>query len=236
MQLKELKREIEALPNLDKELQGFQENWVKPFLSQSGKNKITDKNSPLHALNDLKQGEQEEVHSMILDAHSQFDELKYGQFTNVKMQSLAKAMIDLKLLEFQYKNSGDAGKDSKEEMVKSLTASSKYKYLTSKVLHDEFGSLQKTIHEIKAFDSQLQRLEETYNEVNQYLYQKLPLEHSVGLMDMGHKDNLKNLKMASRRRKALIKKLGKNFIALQNQLRGRGQSPGAEKKLDLVHD
>ena len=45
MQLKELKQEIEDLPNLDDNLKSFQENWLSPFLTNNGNFNIDEKGS-----------------------------------------------------------------------------------------------------------------------------------------------------------------------------------------------
>ena len=45
MQLKELKREIEDLPNLDDNLKSFRENWLSPFLTNNGNFNIDEKSS-----------------------------------------------------------------------------------------------------------------------------------------------------------------------------------------------
>jgi len=228
MELKALKQEVHELPNIDDELKSLQSNWLSPFLSKTNRSKLKDEKCPRHAINSLTKEEQIELNALLDKFYGVFNQLKYGQFTNHKLQSLAKAMTDLKLLQFQSKN-------YEMPLHKDNAISSKFHFINSQVLGNDFNSLQNTIKEIKEFDSQLLRAEEVYNEVNQYLYQKLPLEHSINLMDMGHADNLRSLKMANKRRKMLIKKLGKNFIALQAPLRGRKKT-FTEKDLDLVHD
>ena len=228
MELKALKQEIHDLPNIDDHLKDLQNNWLSPFLSKTNRSKLKDKRSPRHAINSLTKEEQVELNGLLNKFYAVFNQLKYGQFTNHKLEALAKAMVDLKLLQFQSEN-------YEMPLHKDNAVSSKFHYISSQVLGDDFNSIHNTIKEVKEFDSQLLNAEEIYTEVNQYLYQKLPLEHSINLMDMGHSDSLRHLKIANLRRKMLIKKLGKNFVALQAPLRGRKKT-FTVKDLDLIHD
>ena len=227
MQLKELKREIEDLPNLDDNLKSFQDNWLSPFLTNNGNLKINEKNSHHKVLKKLSLEEQQELNLKLKTFYKMFDSLKYGQFTNNKMHVIGKALIELKLMNFQAQSYPDGLQNSSH-------VGSKYNYITNKVLSDDFNGLRPVISEIKEFDFNLQRLEEIYQEINQYLYEKLPLEHSVLIMDKPHDKHFKSLKDVSKRRKRLIKNLGINFISLQNEMRKRPNSY-TEKSLNLTH-
>ena len=227
MQLKELKREIEDLPNLDDNLKSFQENWLSPFLTNNGNFNIDEKGSHHKVLKKLSSEEQQELNLKLKTFYKMFDSLKYGQFTNNKMHAIGKALIELKLMSFQ-------AQSYPTSLQNSSHIGSKYNYVTSKIISDEFSGIRPVINEIKEFDFNLQRLEEIYQEINQYLYDKLPLEHSILIMDKPHGKHFKGLKDVSNRRKRLIKQLGINFISLQNEMRKRPSSY-TEKNLNLTH-
>lgn len=230
MQLKELKKEIENLPDIDEHLKSFSESWLEPFLSNTGNYKFNQRKKHLKSLKKLTNEEQLEINEKIKTFYKIFESLKFGQITSNKMHTIGRSLIELKLMSFQLQNSTENG-----NFLMNSGTGKKYNYVTNKIIDDDFNGIKPIINEIKEFDFNLLRLEDIYKEVNQYLYNKLPLEHSVILMNKPHGNHFKKLKDVSKRRKRLIKDLGINFIALQQEMRKRPKSY-TEKSLNLSHD
>ena len=85
MSLREVKKEVESLANVDDSLRKFQENWIGV-------------DSPL--LNDLAKNDKTELQRKLKDFEKHFKTLSDGQQINEKLRHYAKYLIELKLTTF----------------------------------------------------------------------------------------------------------------------------------------
>tara|TARA_Y100000310_G_C20601782_1_gene773421 strand:+ start:710 stop:1276 length:567 start_codon:yes stop_codon:yes gene_type:complete len=85
MSLREVKKEVECLPNIKHSLEKLEENWIK---------------ASLPFLEDLNEIEKEELQQKIAALDKNFEKIKTGQEINEKLRHYAKYLIELKLTTF----------------------------------------------------------------------------------------------------------------------------------------
>lgn len=178
MELKELKREIDGLADVNKSLSRFRKAWVKGVDKKARK----------------------EVKTHLSSYRQILEQLKYAQFTHEKLSSLAQYLIELKLASLN----GDNYKP---------------RVLVKKFVKDDFLNLRLMVDETNQFEFNLNSLKQIYEQVNQILGQKLPLEQRVALMSGPHREALNNLLLTSKKQKKLLKILGREFILLTRELK-----------------
>lgn len=211
MNLKEIKREIDSLSSVDEDISKFQKSWLKPFLSNSGKTLNVKHNLPFLVLNNLDKGNQTELNLMLKEFQEKVPLLKSLSYTNNKIRNITHILTEIKLLEFQAESYG-------EDLANSKELKTKLKFFNNKLLNDDFNSLNTTINEVKAFDQRLSEIHQSYEEINEFLCQNLPLEDSVSIMELPHKNIMKRMRNNSQKRKNLVKELGQHFLVIQRKL------------------
>lgn len=192
MELRELKKEINNLTRIDKILSKFKNSWLKQIKS--------DTNRQFPFLQELDESIKKEINNCLFSCQKMFSQLKYAQFTQEKLSSLAQYLIELKLTSLN--------KDKNKSRV-----------LLNKFINDDFLKLKVLIDEVNQLEFNLKGLKQIYNKVNQLLIQNIPLEHSVALMDSPHKNHLDSLLLISKKQKKLLKILGKEFISLAKEMK-----------------
>ena len=85
MSLREVKKEVECLPNIKHSLEKLEENWLKA-------------SSPF--LQDLDEAEKAELQQKLTSLNKNFEKVKQGQEINEKLRHYAKYLIELKLTTF----------------------------------------------------------------------------------------------------------------------------------------
>ena len=90
MEIKELKKEIDSLSNVNKVLLNFKKSWLKKIKANT--------NQDFPFLQELDEGVKEEINDYLVSYQKIFGELKYAQFINEKLSSLAHYLIELKLI------------------------------------------------------------------------------------------------------------------------------------------
>ena len=187
MDLREVKKEVESLANVEESLERLEECWLKP-------------SSPF--LQNLTEKDKEELNRKLAGLGRSFNGLKEGQRINEKLKHYARYLIELKLTTLN----GD-----KEKSV----------LITNRLLNDEFLNFQRTIAEINSFKEQVDGLHSSYQQVNEWLQNKLTLEESLEFMDQPHKLHLQAVLKTAEKQKAVIKKLGEQLVELTRQTRMR---------------
>ncbi len=216
--MKEIKRDIDSLNCVKKDMDNFKESWLQPFLTQSGKvnKRLTDKGAH-QILEHLNVEEKQQLHDKLVEFYNSFELLKNANSTHQKMRGISNAITEMKLLNFQSKNNGSEIKDS-------VIMQGKIDYLSNKILKDDFHGFQTTINEVKEFDTHLSKLASIYEEINLFLSQTLSLEHSVALLEMPHQKYLSSLIKTSEKRRDIIKMLGDHFLELQGLFNQREEA------------
>ena len=204
VEIKEIKREIEGLSNVDDSLKKFEASW----LSHPKKDKRNQKKSSLfETFQKLSPEDQKEVNQQLVAFYETFNNLKYGQFTVGKIRTLSSALVEMKLLGLRSDLSGKRAK-----------------YLHEKVTDDKFHSISTVSEEVDEFHESLKTLEEQYDNINDIIIQKLSLEHSLAMMEHPHGRNLKNLKAQSEKRREIVRNMARHFILMQ-EIRKKPTSP-----------
>ncbi|PIZ50792.1 hypothetical protein COY27_05745 [Candidatus Woesearchaeota archaeon CG_4_10_14_0_2_um_filter_33_13] len=196
MDLRELKKEVELLPSVDKHLKGFQDSWIKPIRSNT--------NQHIPFLQDLPQETKQELNRRLQLLSDSFQNVKDSQLINDKLKHYARYLIELKLTTFN----GDQ---------------SKSKMLSSRMLNDDFLNIKQTITEVQNFESHVKHIEQNYHEVNQLLHKQLSLEEVVFFMELPHLKYLKGLLKLADDHKVITRDIGRHLVVLtkQTQLGGR---------------
>ena len=190
MEIKELKKEIDSLPDLNKVLSNFRKFWLKEIKKNT--------NPDFAFLQKLEEGAKKEINSYLKNCQEIWGELGYAQFINEKLSALAHYLLELKLTSLN----GDKKKS---------------KMIMKKFITDEFLSLKQLVEEVKNFELNLKKLRQVYDKVNQQILEEVSLEESVRLMDAPHKNYLNSLFLICRKQKRLLKSLGEEFIYLSRE-------------------
>ncbi len=151
-------------------------------------------------LQNLTEKEKEELNRKLTGLGHRFKEVKEGQRINEKLRHYSRYLIELKLTTLN----GD-----KEKSV----------LITNRLLNDEFLNFQSTIAEINSFKEKVDGLHNSYQQVNEWLQNKLTLEESLEFMDKPHKMHLQAVLKTAEKQKIIIKQLGEQFIELTRQTR-----------------
>jgi hypothetical protein len=203
IELKEIKRDIEKLPDVANQLKDFELSW----LAHPKKNaRIQKKSALFEVMKQLPAKEKKHINEKLIAFYTQFESLRSASFTKEKLHSISSTLVEMKLSKFRNSSLQDGQK---------AQTTKREEYLQSKVLNDDFHSLGTVIDEVKNFHSNLESLEVQYEEINDLLYKQLVLEYSLKAMSGSHKKNLSNLKISSKKRKELVHVMGRAFIDMQ---------------------
>ncbi len=187
MDLRELKKEAYALPNIEKEARSFQESWIKPLR--------TNTNSHLPFIKSIDQETRLQLNKRLAYFHKTIDEIKQGQMINERLQDFSRYLVEMKLTQIQ----GD---------------SLKTKVLARRMIEDDFFSLRQTISDIKEFEGKMLRMKKEYHEINDILHKNLSLDETLFFMNLPHGSHLNGMWRTSQKQKKIIKELGKHFVSL----------------------
>jgi hypothetical protein len=187
MDLREIKKEVAVLPELNNALKKFQNSWIKPIRSNT--------NSHLPSLAKLDKTQRQDFNQLLSETHKIITELKSSQLIHQKLNSYARHLIEMKLTMFNDDNN-------------------KHKMLVNKLVNDEFFNLKNTINDIKHFNKNVQSLTSQYHSVNELLHTHLSLEDSLTFMEESHLSHLNTLNLSAKKQKHLVKHLGEHFIKL----------------------
>jgi len=191
MDIKQLKKEIGSLPNIENLLSEFEHHWFRPI------QKNTNQNHPY--LQDLETNHKKELNYKLRQLKKSLNELRYGQIVNHKLASLAHNLVELK--------------------IASLTNDyRKARRLLNTFLKDPHLSIKQLIFEVPYLESQLELLHNSYTRILDDLSKKLPLEHRV-LLDGEHKAAVKKLRAIPKKQKKYLGLVGNHFISLTRDLK-----------------
>ena len=194
MDLRELKREVDGLGDIDKNLRQMKSSWIKQIRKGS--------NQEFNFLNQLDDNSKKNLNDKLIVFNGLHKQLRRGQIVNEKLKTLAHYLVELKVASL----SGDKRKP---------------KILVRRFLSDEFTGLHSLVNEVKEFELNLNNLTDVYDEINLHLAGVLPLEHSVALLDSPHKNYLNKLKVISTKQKRFVKLVGKHFIFMAKSMKDR---------------
>jgi len=192
MDLRELKKEVNSLPNLSEHLQKFQQHWIKSIKANS--------NKQLPFLQNLSMHQKQEINSKLFFVQQKMKELEHAQIVNQKLQEYARYLIELKLTTLN------------GNKVKAA-------YITNLLLQDEFLNTKNLLHDIKYLEKNVKSVAYKYHHLNDLIQKEAPLEEAVHFMHLPHKEHLQTMLSASRKQNALVKHLGEHFISLAKQTR-----------------
>lgn len=192
MDLRDLKKEVNALPNLSEHLQKFQQHWIKPIKANTNKH--------LPFLQNLSEQKKQEINNKLFAVQQKIKELERANIVNQKLQEYAHYLIELKLTTLN----GNKNKAT---------------YIINHLLQDEFMSTKNLLHDIKYLEKNVKSMSYKYHHLNELLHQEAPLEEAVHFLHLPHREHLQTLLSASRKQKILAKHLGEHFLALAKQSR-----------------
>lgn len=192
MFLRELKKEIDRLPEVGESINKFEKHWIKPIKSNSNKH--------LPFLNDLSEKHKQELNQKLVKSKLLLEEIKSSQILKGKLQTYAKYLIELKLTTINQNKS-------------------KADYITNHLLKDEFLSLTNAIADIKKFDEDVKELESYHVEIGDYLERNLTLEHALIFMELPHYKYLVNLLQTAKDHKRIMRDIGRSFVKMAKALK-----------------
>ncbi|MBI4152935.1 hypothetical protein HY497_00285 [Candidatus Woesearchaeota archaeon] len=136
-------------------------------------------------------------------------EIKYGQVVNEKLASLAHQLVELKLA--------------------SVTSDyKKARRIVSSFLKDPHVGIKRVIFEVPYLESQISLFHNSYVALMDKLSMELPLEQSVALAD--GRPLLKKLCSISEQQKNYVSLIGKHFVEMTRELKGKKEFRQAFKK------
>ena len=124
MDLRDVKKEVEALPDINSTLKQFQNSWIKPIRKNTNKH--------ISFINELDKNDKNEMNEKILGLNESIVNIKSSQVINEKLKHYARYLIELKLTTF---NDNQA----------------KSKVITNQFINDKFLNIKGTIREVKNF-------------------------------------------------------------------------------------
>ncbi|MFA6460740.1 MAG: hypothetical protein WCV90_00605 [Candidatus Woesearchaeota archaeon] len=189
IELKEIKKEILALPSIQDNLQRFQDSWFKP-LSQN--------NLHLPFIKGLDPGTKQELNQVLLSVQDHLQQIQLSDQINDRLHRHAHQLVELKLTSFN----GDRKKS---------------KMLTNDLSKDD-TSIHRTVNHIQRFKSSTLALAHHYEEVSQLLEKKLSLEEAVFYMSLPHKKYLTNLLKIADHHEKIVRDLSHHFVTIADEL------------------
>ena len=184
MELKEVKKEVEDLPELKTLLQEFQKNWIKSLKSGNNRFSVQNKIS-------LKRSSQIEYY--LKEMQKSLKQISELQSIKGRLKTYAHYLIELKLASIN----GD---------------SSKSKRIINNLVYDPFLSIKGTISDLSEMGLQIQSLADSYHQVLGLLNKELLLEDYLHLINLDHKTCLTRLQKLQLKQKELTKKLGYHLL------------------------
>jgi hypothetical protein len=187
MDLREIRKEVETLEDLQQHLCNFKSQWIAPVRANS--------NKQLPFLQNLPTNVKVELNEMLAQFQLTIDAIENHTMMQHKLRHYSKYLVQLAL--------ADLRSDTK-----------KTEFVTNHVLNDEFLSLQNAIDEVKQLHSLVEELKVQYDTINLVLEPHLALEHSITFGELPHKKHLMHIEQAAVKYKTLLKHMGTNFIMM----------------------
>jgi len=187
-----MRNEAYSLPDVEKTLGKFQENWISPLRTNTNRN--------LPFLQELPSDLKKNINFEIAKFQTHLNKVKVGQRVNEKLRHYARYLIELKLTDFQGNKL-------------------KFRVITNSLLNDDFLNINNTILEVKNFENDVLKLREHYDKINEYLQNNMSLEESLAFLELPHKNHLKILEQTSKKQKVLVQHIGKHFVKLARKLK-----------------
>lgn len=182
-----MKKEVRGLSSLEDSLDKFQKNWIKPVQDNT--------NRHLPFLQNLSPETKQELNQKLAKFKEQFYQIKNAQRLQEKLGFALRQVIELKLATLN-------GDQTKAKMI------------SKKLLIDDFVNLKEIIAQVCILEENIQKIQTSYDEINQMLQKKLSLEESIIFMEQPHKSALYNLLKTAQQQKKIVHKLGRNFLDL----------------------
>ena len=192
MELRDLKKEVNSLPDLSEHLQKFQLHWIKPIKANTNKH--------LPFLQQLPLPKKQEINTKLFFVQQKMKELGHAQVVNHKLQEYARYLIELKLTTLN-------GNKVKAH------------YITNLLLQDEFLNTKNLLYDIKYLEKNVRSIAYKYNHINELIQKEAPLEEAVHFLHLPHKQHLQTLLAAAKKQKVMAKHLGEHFLSLAKQTR-----------------
>ncbi len=190
MELRELKREIECLPDIRKSVRGLHDSWFAHVKGSAI--------SQYKVFDSLPEDAKKQVGVRVALLQQSLKGMAAGYVISEKLRSHARCLVDLKLTQFN----GDR---------------TKAKVLMNTLLKDEYFSVPKVIGEIKQFENHVQQFSETYHEVNELMQRRLSLEEAIFLMDLPHKLYLATLLKTAQKQRMLVRDLSRQLVGISKE-------------------
>ncbi len=190
MELREIKREVEQLPDIRKNVKGLHESWLKHVKGGAV--------SEYRVFDSLPDEVKKQVGVRVALLQESLKGMEAGYVIHEKLRSHVRCLVDLKLTQFQGDNV-------------------KAKALMSTLLKDEYFNVPKVIGEIKQFENQVQRFSETYHEVNELMQKRLSLEEALFLMDLPHKMYMATLLKTAQKQRMIVRDLSRQIVGISKE-------------------
>lgn len=190
MDLQALRKEVQSLPEMSAHLDKFQQQWLRPLR--------TNTNNHLPFLQNLNPALKKELKQKLEVFHSHFYNLKKAQSLQERMRFSLRQIVELKLTTLN-------GDKAKGEMI------------VNNLLYDDFVNFKNMIADVHALEQEIRQVTTLYDNINGFLQNNLPLEESLVLMELPHKQFLYQFVNAAEEQKKLVRSLGKHFLELAKE-------------------
>ncbi|MFH1275588.1 MAG: hypothetical protein ABIH82_00590 [Candidatus Woesearchaeota archaeon] len=184
MRLRDVKQQIEDLPNIHEKVEMIHKEWIRPL------------QSPIHAfLDNLGFEEKKALKQKLNSIKNDLNEIKVSQSINERLGHQARLLVELKLSSFK----GDKTQS---------------KILKNDILKDDIFNMTQTIYDIQEFEKMTQKVSQNYEEIGRILEQNLNLEKTIIYHELPHKIHFKRLQEMAFKQKELVHQLGKEFVMM----------------------
>ena len=184
MELKELKKEVESLPEIKEILNGFKKNWIRS---------LHDKKHQYSMLEKITPEKTKQINYHLKEINRRIELIQEISSIKARLNTYARYLVELKLTSLN----GDINKS---------------KIITNSIIYDDFLNLKNTIGDHLEIECRITSLVNSYHKALELFNQELSLEDYLQLMDLEHKKHINNLQKLQLKQKKLLHILGSKLL------------------------
>lgn len=187
MDVRELRKEVNALPQLSANVQKFQTNWLRPIRSN------TNQHAPY--INDLSNETKKQINTKLQSIQEHLSNIKNADQINDKLSMYMRYLVELKLANMQDNHS-------------------KAQVLSNRLASDDVLKMSTTISQIKQAQVSVSLIKNHYEEINDLLSKELSLDQTVHFLELPHQRYLATLLKTTQNHSKIISQIGRHFVPI----------------------
>ena len=184
MELKELKRDVENLPDIKEILNGLKKNWIRS---------LNDKKHQFSMFEKITPDKTKQINCHLKEISRRIEQILEVSSIKARLNTYARYLVELKLTSLN----GDTNKS---------------KIIANSIVYDDFLNIKNTINDHLAIENHISSLINSYHKALELFNQELSLEDYLQLMDLEHKKYINSLQKLQSKQKKLLHSLGSKLL------------------------